>query len=58
MKGKGRSWSPSGAYHMAKVKELLTNGEVQPWCYRQPHIEKSRARYTRYPRSQPIAPDQ
>jgi hypothetical protein len=58
MKGKGRSWSPYGAYHMAKVQELLTNGEVQPWCYRQKSIEKPSARYTRHPRSQLIAPDQ
>ena len=27
MKSKGRSWSPKGAYHMAKVQELLTNHE-------------------------------
>ena len=58
MKGNGRSWSPSGAYHMAKVQELLTNGEVQSWCYRQIHVEKSRTRYTRHPRSRRIAPDQ
>jgi hypothetical protein len=58
MKSKGRSWSPKGAYHMAKVQELLTNGEVQPWCYRQMHFEKTRARYTHHPRSQPIASDQ
>ena len=58
MKGKGRSWSPNGAYHMAKVQELLTNAEVLPWCYRQKNIEKPRARYTRHPRYQSIAPDQ
>ncbi len=40
MKGKGRSWSPTGARHMAKVRELLTNQEVKPWCYRQEHIQK------------------
>ena len=58
MKGKERSWSPDGAYHMAKVQELLTNGEVQPWCYRQKHIELPSARYTRHPRSLRSAPDQ
>jgi len=36
MKGKGRSWSPSGARHMAKVRELLANQEIQRWCFRQP----------------------
>jgi hypothetical protein len=39
MKGKGRSWSPSGAHHMAKVRELLANQEVQRWCFRQTHRE-------------------
>ena len=29
MKGKGRSWCPSGARHMAKVRELLVNQEIQ-----------------------------
>jgi hypothetical protein len=58
MKGKGRSWSPDGAYHMAKVQELLTNGEVQRWCYRQKQIELPYARYTRHPRSLRSAPDQ
>ena len=36
MKGKGRSWSPSGARNMAKVQELLANQEIHPWCFRQP----------------------
>jgi hypothetical protein len=40
MKGKGRSWSPTGARHMAKVRELLANQELQRWCYRQPRFEK------------------
>ena len=40
MKGKGRSWSPSGARNMAKVRELLTNQEIHPWCFRQPEKEK------------------
>jgi hypothetical protein len=35
MKGNGRSWSPTGARNMAKVRELLANQEVKPWCYRQ-----------------------
>ena len=35
MKAKGRSWSPSGACHMAKVRELLANQEIQHWCFRQ-----------------------
>ena len=39
MKGKGRSWSPSGARHMAKVRELLANQEIQRWCFRQTDIE-------------------
>ena len=40
MKGKGRSWSPSGARNMAKVRELLTNQEIQGWCFRQPEREE------------------
>jgi len=40
MKGKGRSRSPSGARHMAKVRELLTNQEIHRWCFRQPEREK------------------
>ena len=51
MKGKGRSWSPSGAYHMAKVQELLANGEVRPWCLRQMRHSKPRTRFTRHHRS-------
>jgi hypothetical protein len=35
MKGKGMSWSESGASAMAKVRELLTNGELKQWCGRQ-----------------------
>jgi len=34
MKGNGRSWSPAGARHMAKVRELLANHEIQCWCFR------------------------
>ena len=40
MKGKGRSWSPSGARYMAKVRELLTNQEIHRWCFRQTDREK------------------
>ena len=57
MKGKGRSWSPQGASHMAKVQELLTNDEVQRWCYRLRPIVKP-ARGTRHPRSSHSAPGQ
>lgn len=35
MKAKGRSWSPEGALHMAKVRELLANREMRSWCFRQ-----------------------
>jgi hypothetical protein len=58
MKGKGRSWSPRGASHMAKVQELLTNGEVQHWCYRTMPVQQPRERYTHHPRSPQPAPDQ
>jgi hypothetical protein len=58
MKGKGRSWSPQGAYHMAKVRELLTNGEVQRWCFRHRHSAIPKPRYTHHPCSQPYSPDQ
>ena len=34
MKAKGRSWSPAGARHMAKVRELMANQELQRWCFR------------------------
>ena len=42
MKGKGRSWSPDGARHMAKVRELLANDELERWCYRQAPPDKPR----------------
>lgn len=57
MKGKGRSWSPGGAYHMAKVQELLANREVQRCCYRQKPLEKPRTRHIRHPHLQRCAPD-
>jgi hypothetical protein len=39
MKDKGRSWSPLGAQHMAKVQELVANEEMDRWCYRLPPSE-------------------
>jgi hypothetical protein len=56
MKGKGRSWSPAGAYHMAKVQELCTNQEMDRWCYRPPLIGKQPLRskgHTRRRRADP-----
>ena len=50
MKGKGRSWSPAGAHHMARVRELMANEEMDGWCYRQAHIEKLPRYHTRKPR--------
>lgn len=58
MKGKGRSWSPKGAHHMAKVQELLANDEVQRWCYRPRPCQKPRPLPSRQARSQPTAPHQ
>ena len=58
LKSKGRSGSPHGAYHMAKVQELLANHEVQNWCFRPRRTQASRPQYTRHPLSQRIAPDQ
>ena len=58
MKHKGRSWSPQGAYHMAKVQQLLTNGDLKRWCYRQEGLAKPASRYTRHPRAHVTAPDQ
>ena len=49
MKGKGRSWSPAGAHHMAKVRELLANQEMDGWCYRSTHTKKPPRRPTRKP---------
>ena len=34
MKHKGRSWSPAGAHHMAKVQQLCANDELEGCCYR------------------------
>ena len=40
MKHKGRSWSPTGAHHMAKVQELCANDELDAWCYRTTRNDK------------------
>jgi hypothetical protein len=58
LKGKGRSWSPPGAHHMAKVLELLANGEMDAWCYRPTHIEKLPKRHSRKPRPRRSDPGQ
>jgi len=42
---------------MAKVRELLTNNEVQRLIFRAEHVEKSKICYTQDPRSQRYAPD-
>ena len=34
MRHKGRSWSPAGAHHMAKVREVCANNELDAWCFR------------------------
>ena len=34
MKGKGRHWSAAGMRHMAKVRQVVWNGELQAWCGR------------------------
>jgi hypothetical protein len=52
MKGKGRSWSPAGAHHMAKARELVANEEMESWCYRQVPITKVQGWRTRKPCSQ------
>lgn len=54
MKDKGRSWSPAGAYNMAKVQELLTNDKIKSWCYQGKQLEKPSRRYDRRRRSTPI----
>lgn len=32
---KGRSWSPKGALHLAKVREAYHNGTLRQWCFRE-----------------------
>ena len=58
MKGKGRSWSPSGALHMAKVRQLLANREVHRWCFRQVHLEKTPQKHRIRPHPQGTDPCQ
>jgi hypothetical protein len=58
MKGKGRSWSPAGAHHMAKVRELLANQEMDDCCFRPTHIEKLARRLTEKPRPRRSDPGQ
>lgn len=56
MKGKGCSWSPSGARHMAKVRELLANQEIQRWCFQQadsPEIHQKQRIRTRPGNTEP-----
>lgn len=35
-KHKGMAWSCPGARSLAKVRELVTNGALAPWCHRPP----------------------
>ena len=52
MKHKGRSWSPAGAHHMAKVRELCANHELDPWCYRKVRTDRPQRLNTRRRRVQ------
>ena len=36
MKHKGMAWRAPSARAMAKVRELVTNGALTPWCHRMP----------------------
>jgi hypothetical protein len=40
MAKRGLSWKIEGALRMAKVLQLRANGEIKPWCRRQPSMEK------------------
>jgi hypothetical protein len=51
MKHKGRSWSPAGARHMAKVQELCANHELDGWCYRKTENDALQRHDTRRPRA-------
>ncbi len=58
MKAKGRSWSPQGAWAMAKVRELVSNGELSLWCHRTaatdiPLAQQARTRSRRKQRQDP-----
>jgi hypothetical protein len=52
MKHKGRSWSPTGAHHMAKVRELCANDELDAWCYRKVRNDRPKRPDTRRRRAQ------
>jgi hypothetical protein len=52
MKHKGRSWSPAGAHHMAKVQELCANDELDAWCYRKTRCDRPKRLDTRRRRVQ------
>lgn len=56
MKHKGRSWSPAGAHHMAKVQELCANDEVDSWCYRKTGYDSPQRHDTRRSRAQHTDP--
>lgn len=51
MKHKGRSWSPAGARHMAKVQELYANHELDDWCYPKTENDTLQTHDTRRPRA-------
>ncbi len=60
MKGKRRHWSPRGAQHMAKVLQVVWNGEVKRWCGRssprsvmEPPVIRPARRAVRRPRQDP-----
>jgi hypothetical protein len=56
MKEKGRSWSPAGAHHMAKVQELCANDELDGWCYRKTGNDRPQRHDTRRSRAQRTDP--
>ena len=56
MKHKGRSWSPAGAHHMAKVQELCANDELDAWCYRKTGNDRPQRLDTRRSRAQRTDP--
>ena len=52
MKDKGRSWSPRGAIHMAKVREQVVNGTLAHWWERPRITPSSAARQAKTARQQ------
>ena len=56
LKHKGRSWSPAGAHHMAKVRELCANHELDVWCYRKPENHTLQSHHSRHPPAQRTDP--